>query len=97
LQANCQAAGQAVIQQTGNRFTGQLNGAQPVCTGAFISTPASGTISGGQVSGGNVTFTTGACVYSGSFTSNAISGTNRCDLTVDETEQTFSGTWQMSR
>jgi hypothetical protein len=97
LQASCQAAGQATIQQTGAGFTGQVNGAQPVCTGAFISNPSTGTITGGQVSGGSVSFTLGPCTYSGSVASGTMSGTNRCSLTVSEIEHTFSGTWQMRR
>jgi hypothetical protein len=99
--ANCQAAGEVFIQQSGSNFTGQVNGGQGVCTSSvtFVPTVPGGSIAGGRIDGSNVSYTNGPCDYTGVIAGNArrMSGGMECALTVGEAEHAFTGTWEMTR
>jgi hypothetical protein len=100
LQASCQAAGEVSIRQSGNSFTGQVIGGEGICISSVARIPIipGGTITEGKVDGRTVSFTKAPCTYAGTVSSvSLVSGTTDCILTVSEAEDTFSGTWRMTR
>ena len=103
---SCPGSGTMQIVQTGSNYTGTVvttTGAGSVCTDSFGTTlDNSGTfaITGGAITGSQVTFQVPFCSFTGSISGsppNAISGTETCTLDVSGQSLTFTGTWQASR
>jgi hypothetical protein len=102
LEISCQTTGTVVVNHSGNNFTGQVTGGEGTCSSpeGIIEVTPEGSLTGGQISGEQVSFNDGECVYSGRMSGNPvnrISGNNTCTIAVGGTNYTFTGTWQVSR
>ena len=102
LAASCQFVGRAAITQDESTFTGEVLEGEGTCTDPTGVYPleAGGDFSGGQISGTSVSFTDGACAYSGTASgdpTNRMSGNVTCTLAVAGEPYTFTGTWQASK
>lgn len=98
---SCSNTGTINITAAGSGFTGTFN-QTGVCTGpgGALDNSGSGNVSGGQVSGKNVSFQVPFCQYQGSFSGsppNRMTGTSSCTIQEAGEAFNFSGTWQASR
>jgi hypothetical protein len=100
---SCTSAGTVTVNQTGSNFSGSANATSGVCTDSFggsIDNTGVSSITGGQVSGSQVSFQVPNCQFTGAVSGNppnSMSGTETCTLAVSGTNYTFTGTWQASR
>jgi len=99
---SCNDAGTVNITQTNSTFTGTFN-QTGLCTGpgGSADNSGSGSVTGGQVNGSNVSFQVPFCQYQGTASGgnppNRMTGTLSCSTQESGTTFNFSGTWQASR
>jgi len=102
LSTSCTAQGQVTINQNSSQFNGTYSDAS-TCTGPGGTTSSNnaGNISGGQISGSQVSFSDdGGCNYTGTGSGspvNRLSGNVSCTYAISGQNYTFSGTWQASK
>ncbi len=97
----CQLTGDMILSQgsNGTRFTGQ-RARQGTCVGAPAGYDPGGVfgMTGGDVSGQNVSFEMDFCKYEGIISEPNMSGTVQCDQGLNGLQsEVFSGTWQATR
>jgi hypothetical protein len=102
VQVSCILVGQVSISQSGAQFNGQASNTQGKCSGPGGTFPftGDGPLSGGSISGNQVSYTDGICSYTGSASGrpvNLIQGNVSCNFPVQGTNIPMSGTWQLSR
>lgn len=102
LSTSCTAQGQATVNQSGSQMSGTYNDAA-TCTGpgGTSSNNNTGTLTGGQISGSQVSFSDdGGCNYAGTGSGspvNRMSGNASCTYAISGQNYAFTGTWQATR
>lgn len=102
LSLTCEGSGDAVIEQSGSQFSGQITNSTGSCTGpggeqAF---DFNGAIVGGTIDGDNVEFSDDFCDYSGVATGDPIDdvdGDVTCLFPSGAGNIEMTGTWAMNR
>ena len=102
LQVSCVLTGMVTITQSGNQFSGQASNTSGLCTAPGQSEPftGDGPLTGGTISGSQVSYTDGVCTYTGTMSGdpvNRIQGDVSCDFPIQGTDVPMNGTWQLSR
>ncbi len=101
--ASCASAGVITIAQSGAQFTGAIVAAIGACTlydGTVVVNSGSLQMTGGKISGNQVTFVAPFCQYSGTISGsppNRLSGLESCSISIAGQTKEFSGPWQASR
>lgn len=99
---SCNDAGTISVTQSNSTFTGTFT-QTGLCTGpgGSVDNSGSGAVTGGQISGSNVSFQVPFCQYQGSLSGgnppNRMTGTLSCSFQEAGVTYNFSGTWQASR
>ena len=100
---SCSSAGTGTLTQSVATFTGSVNATVGVCSDGFgnqVDNTGLSAVSGGQVSGNQVSFQMPFCQFTGTVSgnpANQMSGTETCTIAVSGQQVTFTGTWQASR
>ena len=102
LQTTCTFNGSVSIAQSGTTFTGQVTGSVVTCVGpgGTASGNFDGPITGGQISGSTMNYSSGECTYTGTISgspANRVQGNVSCNVAIGGTTYPFNGTWQISR
>jgi hypothetical protein len=95
----CIATGDLSLTQQGAQFSGSTTNSTGTCSGpgGTAAFDANGPISGGQISGSQVSFTDGVCSYTGNATGspvNLVKGDVSCNFPVQGQNLPMNGTWQ---
>jgi hypothetical protein len=101
FELTCDASGDAIIEQSGSQFTGQIVNGTGSCSGPGGSQPfdPNGAI-GGVIDDDNVELSDDFCEYTGVATGNPVTevdGNVTCVFPTDEEDIQMTGTWQMNR
>jgi len=102
LQVSCVLTGTVTLTQSGSQFSGQASNTSGLCTAPGQSEPftGDGPLTGGTISGSQVSYTDGICTYTGTMSGdpiNRIQGNVSCDFPIQGTDVPMNGTWQLSR
>lgn len=102
LELTCTGSGEAIIEQSGTQFSGQIVNGTGSCDGPDGTVPfdPNGAIVGGTIDGDNVEFSDDFCDYTGVATGNPVSevdGDVTCLFPDGEEDIEMSWTWEMSR
>lgn len=99
---SCNNTGTINLVQSGSTFTGNFN-QTGLCTGPGGSedNSGSGSVTGGQINGSQVSFQVPFCQYQGTASGgsppNRLNGTSFCTIQISGVNVNFAGTWQASR
>lgn len=98
---SCNDEGTLNLGQSGSTFTGSFS-QTGTCTGpgGSVDNSGSGSISGGQISGNNVSFRSPDCQYQGTLSGNppnGVTGSVSCSVQDGGETFNFTGNWQASR
>jgi hypothetical protein len=102
VEISCSAVGSALIEQSGEQFSGQITNSTGTCNTPTGSVPfdLNGAIVGGLIEGNAVSFEDNDCEYSGLASGDPVDevdGDVTCIFSVEGEDLEFTGTWQMSR